>query len=403
MRVLHVIVTMARGYGGPVAACDAYCQHLVAMGHQVTVFTTDMPWPPGPERDGPLGRTVTRAGYDIVRFHALERFVAWAPALWRALDARMLETDIVHIHGSYRFPGYAAAVLARRHGVPFIMCPHGSLLPYGRNQPHSRWRKRIYEQLFEFPNLRRAAAVQFTAEDERLLTKPLGFDAKAVVIPCAVETGEAVDPCRFEPPRSAAPADGPTIVFMGRLAKKKNAEVAIEALPQVLRTFPGARLVVAGPDDEGLRPGLEAIAARLAVADRVVFPGMVGGQAKERLLRDGDVFVLPSHSENFGIAVIEAMAAGLPTIVTRGVAIWREVEESGGGLVVDNSAQALSEGIIRILSEPDLASRRAAAIAFANRFTGPRVTEQLVDVYRRVIAERDDRTIDRDCGRITSG
>ena len=258
--------------------------------------------------------------------------------MYRALRARIGDFDIVEIHGLYRFHTLVGGAIARRRHIPYIIQPHGTLDRYRRAR--HRWRKALYRTVVERRNLRGAAAIHYTTKQERDEAEETGVPAPGHVVPMG-STWTRIAGRR--PRRSflpGSPATVPLITFMGRLAEKKGLDVVVDALAVVTRMGGRAQLVIAGPDDEGLQASLER-------RDRVV-----SARGLRYVHRNGDgspedgapprsrAFVLPSHDENFGIAVLEAMAAGAPVIVSRGVAIYPDVEAAGAGLVIDRSSEA---------------------------------------------------------------
>ena len=239
------------------------------------------------------------------------------------------------------------------------MRPHGSLDPYIFRR--HRLRKRLMELWFQDAVTRRAAAVLFTTEEEMRLARPRIFGVPGVVVPLGLDI-EEYDPAplrgRF---RSAHPSigDRPIVLFLGRLNFKKGLDVLVRAFAAALRAVPEAHLVVAGPDG-GLRAQTEAWIGAHGLRDRATLPGMVGGADKMALLADADLFVLPSYSENFGIAVIEAMACGLPVAVSDRVNLWREVAGAGAGWVVPPETEPVRDAIVEALSDPARAREMGA-------------------------------------------
>jgi glycosyltransferase involved in cell wall biosynthesis len=175
-------------------------------------------------------------------------------------------------------------------------------------------------------------------------------------------------------------AGPPFILFLGRVSWKKGLDRLVAALPHA----PGAVLAVAGNDEEGYRPALERLAAAHGVADRVAFLGPVQGNAKQRLLAAARTLVLPSYSENFGNAVLEAMAAGCPVVVTPEVGLAETVQTTGCGLVVDGSPETLGGALRRLLDDREAAEAmgRRGAEAAATQFAWPVVAREMERVYR---------------------
>jgi glycosyltransferase involved in cell wall biosynthesis len=227
----------------------------------------------------------------------------------------------------------------------------------------SRLAKTAWIELIERRNFTNAAAVHFTSEQEHEDARRLGIPApRAFVVPNGTEI----------PSLSDKPRDEATLLFLGRVNWKKGLDRLIAAMDHI----PDARLIVAGRDDENYT-------VTLPKNDRVEFIGEVGGQQKDELLRRATMLVLPSMSENFGNAVLEAMAYAMPVVVTRGVGLAVEVEASGCGIVTGGEPAALATSINRLLSEPILRNemgQRGRALV-ESRFTWERVAAEMESAY----------------------
>jgi glycosyltransferase involved in cell wall biosynthesis len=363
------------------------CKVLARRGHRVELFTTN--------QDGsgvlpvPVDRPIEQDGYVTTYFESRGPAVyPIARGLHRALDQRISEFDVIEIHGLYLFHSFAAASVSRRRQVPYVVQPHGTLNRYQRGQ--HRWRKAIYTLLVERRNLDRAAAIHYTTDQERQEAEETGIRAPGIVVPLGVDTGRYGTPVdRDELPR-AIPRDVPLITFVGRVARKKGLEIAIDAISRVALAGLEAHLVIAGPDSDGLQDRLESEVTRLGVSRNVTFTGMLTGVNKVALLQQSHAFVLPSRDENFGIAVVEALAAGVPVIISRGVAIHREVETAGAGIVVDTTGQAVAHGLLRLLSDE---RRRRDMAESAKDLAGRRfsldVMGQGLEAMYRLVTDRE--------------
>ncbi|MGE0153705.1 MAG: glycosyltransferase [Reyranellaceae bacterium] len=339
MRILHVIATLDAASGGSATACIEMADALARRGHQVDVMTTDFghDGPPSlPERSRPLACRILTFPVAFPR--------AWkrSPALARALYRQAADYDLLVVHSLHLFHDMVAPAAARRAGKPYVVAPHGLLDPYIRRR--SRLKKLVTELGFQNRALRQAAAIHYTSEEEKRLSQPFAFGVRGIVIPLGVH-----------PPPPADIARRPNrILFLSRLHAKKGLDLLIPAFASVIMRIPNAELVIAGPDDGALRPTM-ALARKLGVEDRISFPGMLQGPDKARAFAEASLFVLPSYSENFGVALAEAMAAGLPVVTTDQVNIADAVREAHAGLVVPCQAEALAEAMATILSDAGLA------------------------------------------------
>jgi glycosyltransferase involved in cell wall biosynthesis len=281
-------------------------------------------------------------------------------------------------------------------GVPYVVYPHGMLDPWFRGRyPLKHAAKQLLWWFNEGVLLRHADRVLFTCEEERLLARTTFFPYRVNEHVIAYGAG-------FPPPaapgdaaafRSMLPALGDRryLLFLSRIHEKKGCDLLIEAFARQADRDPGLDLVIAGPDQTGLRSRLEQSARRLGVADRIHWPGMVSGAAKYGALRGAEAFILPSHQENFGIAVAEALACGCLVLISNQVNIWREIEAANAGFVA-NDDLAGTESLLSRFHECDSRDRqtmrRNAERIFAERFNMERGAMELVAIIREICQNR---------------
>jgi glycosyltransferase involved in cell wall biosynthesis len=385
MNILHVIASLAPESGGPAKACFEMARAVARRGHRVAIFATDHG-----AAAGEAGGRSARDGVEIRFFpRQFPKFFATSWPLARALLLEVGGADVVHLHSLYRFHDWAAARACRRHGVPYILRPHGTLDPYQFRQ--HRLRKHVMEALFQNSVTRRAAAIHYTAEDEMRISTPYALGAPGAVVPLGLDLEEYRDLPAKGSFRAAHPEVGarPIILFLGRLHRKKGLDVLARAFAQSVRRDTDAHLVIAGPD-AGMAAAVRRILEENGVAERATFTGMVQGEEKLALLADADLFVLPSWSENFGLAIAEALAVGVPVLISEHVNIWREIEAAGCGRVVPVDAARVAAGMAEMLREP--AKLRAMGELgkrlIAERFVWPRVGAALEQLYARVAERR---------------
>ena len=389
MKVASVIASVARRTGGPIVNLLESLPYLRDAGIEVTIYATDMGGPasagltriPQEERNA-----IARSELPIKIFEAKPPWrLAYSPSLGAALRRDIEQFDVVRVHGVYLYPNYAAASVARGAGVPYVVTPHGALDPWLRR--HGRHRKTITNLLWQNRMLRRASAIHVATECERELVADV---APAEVPRFVVGNGVAASRFTALPPKGAfrrdagIPADVPLILCLGRVSHKKGIDVLIETLSQMrtATTF----LAIVGPDDEDLTPSLRALAHRFGIQNRVVFCGPRFGSSQLEALADADVWALPSHTENFGNAIVEAMAAGLPVVISDQVNLAREASAQSAAIVapVDAPAFAAACDMVLKMDDHDRSRLQEAARAFASTFDWPVTATRLASMLSHV-------------------
>jgi glycosyltransferase involved in cell wall biosynthesis len=373
-------------YGGTIVSVHGLCRALAARGHEVHVFTTSVDG----ANDSAVahGEPVDVDGVKVWYFGSERlRRIYYAPGMSAALAAHVREFDVVHTHAIYLWPLWAAARAARRAGVPYVVSPRG-MLERELVSRKSPLLKAVWLAGIERHNLAGAAAIHVTSRREADEAAAFGLPLPAVhQIPNGVDLEPAGGPVSAAV--RALIAGGPYVLFLGRINWKKGLDRLLRALASV----PGARLVIAGNDEEQHRDVLQQLADRLGVAARIAYTGPVRAGDKAALLADAELLVLPSYSENFGNVVIEAMAAGRPVVVTREVGVADVVADAHAGLVVDGDSGELATALTSLLSQPALREEMGARgrAAARERFAWPAVATRMEAMYESLLTRRDGR------------
>jgi glycosyltransferase involved in cell wall biosynthesis len=371
--------------GGPVEGVKQLGTTLVATGeHHVEVATLDDPKAPWvaefPLPVHPLGPSYTWYGY-------APRLVPW-------LRANASRCDVVVVNGLWRYSSFGAWRGLHGTATPYVVFTHGMLDPwFKREYPLKHLKKWLYWPWADYRVLRDAAAVVFTCEEERLLARQSFslYKAREVVVGYGTSPAPSTDETELRSFFSQFPGlQGKRLaLFMGRLHPKKGCDLAIEAFARVLAADPAWHLVIAGPDQVGLRPLLSSLAAKLDIADRITWTGMIGGATKRSVLSAAEVFVLPSHQENFGIVVAEAMSYGVPPLISDKVNIWREIRDDGAGLVAADDLAGTCSLLTSWLAQSEHDRKRMrerARQSFASRFEIQSAAQSLARVFESVAA-----------------
>ncbi len=397
MRVLHIIHSVDPRSGGPSHALRGLVQAQVARGHRVTLVATTAqsaePWAPRDDFVRCMQADPAFQGVDLVLGRAWGRHRPWSrfsycPHTVRSLAARLADPhhrpEVMHIHGQFSHLTIRAAQLARRRRVPYIVRPAGSFDAACLDKGMARW-KRVFLELFHRRDLRRAAAVHVTSQAEADQLNRLVPGCRLAIIPHGVAVPN-------EPPREARDdflrryrqlSGKRVVLFLSRLHEIKRPEWLLEAFQRLRPEMPRLGLLLAGPD-AGAGQRLRVLAQAAGLNGEVLFPGFLQGAEKAAALAVADAFALPSQHENFGVAVIEAMAHGVPVVVTPGVAAHEYVDASGCGLTVEDNLDAFTEGLRRVLRADRQELGRRGRQYVAKHLTWPAIAAQVDELYHSV-------------------
>jgi len=226
--------------------------------------------------------------------------------------ATRLEADLFHGHGLWQYPVHYGMKAGRQRKIPTVLTPRGMLEP-GAMQ-FSRWKKALARVAFQWRDLQGASCLHATAEAEAANLRALGLRPPICVIPNGIELPPARD-------LAALPETGERVrrmAFLSRIHPKKGLPMFLRVWQQLQADFPNWQVAIAGTDEDGHEDELKQLAIKLGVQETVTFPGPLFGAQKATFLRDADLFVLPTLSENFGIVVAEALGYGTPVVTTKG-------------------------------------------------------------------------------------
>ncbi len=388
MRALHVIPSVSARHGGPSYAIQAYARALQQAGVEVTIATTDDDGP-GSRLKVPLGRPISREGIRHIFFkRSLQSYkVSWELAHWFTRHAR--DFDLVHVHALFSFSSSMAGICARRSGVPYVIRPLGVLNHWGLEH-RRRLSKRLSLSLIELPLLKNAAALHFTAIGEAREAMTLDghiLKKRQSIIPIPVALSGETNPTSFYA-RFPEARIRKIVLFLSRIDVKKGIELLLDAFAQAMLIDPSLLLVIAGAGDQSYIHRLKERAGRLDLEDSILWMGHVQGQEKAALMAAASVFVLPSYSENFGIAAVEALAAGVPVVISKEVAISGDIENADAGLIVTCDSAAIADAIVSVLKDPAGSQRRAlnGRELVRERYSFKAIGGALLNVYREILA-----------------
>jgi glycosyltransferase involved in cell wall biosynthesis len=371
MKILRCIHSLDPAIGGPLESVRQSTLVLQRRGHAVEIASLDAPG----AQDFPVPVHALGPGRSSYGYSA--RFVPW-------LKENRERFDAVLVHGIWQYNSFGVWRALCGSATPYFVFPHGMLDPwFNRTYPLKHLKKLLYWPWAEYRVLRDAAAVLFTSEEEKRLARESFalYQAKEVVVnygTAAPEVDWAAAEAEFGE-RFPQLRGQRFFLFLGRLAEKKGCDLLLQAFARSLGKGV-AHLVLAGPGaDESYLRRLRELARDLPV----VFAGMLSGNLKWGALRSADVFVLPSHQENFGIAIAEALACGTPVLISKAVNIWREVVADGGGFAEEDNLAGttrLLERWLALVPEARAEMSRQARASFAKRFEINRAVDSLLEV-----------------------
>ena len=385
MRILQVTPYYEPEFqlGGIVRSTSILCRQLVELGHDVTVYATQSA---AVRERAPLHAAVDVGGVQVVYFRNVLRGFGFGPAMIAA--ARHVgRFEIVHVAAFWQFFGLPVLLAGIRGGVPTVVSPRGSLV-----MVHDRQRRSLKHRAFYWainhPILERVSAIHFTAENERADALRLGLGTPSFRVPNALPVEEFAE----LPDRTSARRDlgidpgGSVVLFLGRLDRRKALDLLVRAFAQQTGGRADALLILAGPD-YGEEAMLRRLVAELKLRDRVRFTGLVDARERARLFAAADLCVLTSHAENFGNAAGEAMAAGLPVLVSDSCGIAEHVAEYDAGRVVPVDVDAIAAGIGALLANMTLLPElgRNARRLVTERYAARAVATTMARAYQDLL------------------
>jgi poly(glycerol-phosphate) alpha-glucosyltransferase len=354
MRILHVVDSVGAKAAGVAATVRPLIQAQAALGGEIGYVSGDGVMADDLPNAAPVGGLLPSRVWRCVR---------WA--------------DVVHIHALWLWSTSIAGHACLIKRKPYVITPYGMLDAWALSQ--SRWKKRVFRWLAEDRILSHAAAIHALCAPEAAAVRKLGFSNPVVIIPPGLDIDPRSD-------ADVSRAREPVILFLGRLHPKKGVDVLSAAFERVAAKHPAWHLLIAGPDQAGLRNGLEERARAAGLEARTSFVGPVYGAEKSAVLRSAAIFALPSHSEGVPIAVLEAMAHGVPVAISKACNL-PEVEVAGAGFVGDAEPHSMAQLLDRLMMAGD--AQRAAMgergrELVAHRFMASVVAKRYLDVYRWV-------------------
>lgn len=376
LKILQLVHTLDPSVGGVAAAVLALSRGLARRGHKLDIVVLDdsaSPWLVD------IALPIHALGAGLTSYRYSSKLLPW-------LKKQGRDYDRVIVNGIWQYLSFAAWRRYAGSSIPYYVFPHGMLDPWFKETfPLKHLKKWLYWPWAEYRVLRDAAAVIFTSEEERSQARKSFwlYRCREKVSPLGVEAPPISSNAKLEfLSRYPQLQNTRIFLFLGRLHPKKGCDMLLEAFAQ-MRSNDSISLILAGPDQVGWESDLRRQVTRLNLTNRVVFTGMLEGSMKQGAFANAEAFVLPSHQENFGISVVEALAASVPVLVSNRVNIWREIEADRAGYVESDdlagTTRLLQNWIGTAPAEREMV-RQNARRCFEQRFEVDRAVDSLLQI-----------------------
>lgn len=387
MKILHVIPSVASVRGGPSQAVLEMVKALRDKGIDAEIATTN---DNGADLlDVPLRQRIEYQQVPVWFFprfspniHAVREF-AFSPELTTWLWQRMNQYDLIHIHAIFSYPSTMAMTIARAKKIPYIVRSLGQLCEWSLQQ--SACKKQVYLKLIERANVNDCQFLHFTSLQEQQEAAQLNLSCPSFILPHGLAIPPIIENAKQRLRQQLnIPLDVPIILFLSRLHPKKGLDYLIPALGKSNRPF---YFILAGSGSAEYQAEVESLLISHGIRDRTHLVGFVKGETKDLFIQGADLFALTSYSENFGVAVLEALAVGLPALLTTGVALSSLVQEHQLGYVTKQDVSAISDALEDFFNEPDAAKKMGnrARQLILEKYTWEQISTELIGIYQHII------------------
>jgi glycosyltransferase involved in cell wall biosynthesis len=393
MKVLHVIPSLSPALGGPPQVAMRLVHALRQAGVDAEIVTTNHN---GAEPlEVPLFERVLytpeRSLSVPVWFlpharPALKEFI-FSTALTRWLWQNLDRYDVLDHHYLFSYAPTCAGVIARHKNIPYTVRTMGQLTPWALAQ--SKAKKQLYTALIERHNLERASIIHCTTDAEAEDVRCFGITTPTLTLPLGVERSPVYPGAQARVRTKYGVAENiPIVLFLSRLHYKKRPDLLLQSLGKLKAAGLSFHLILAGSGQADYLKQLEQRVVALGLEQQVSFAGLVSGEDKDILLQGSSAFVLPSFSENFGIAVAEALVAGLPVVITPGIQIATEIGNAEAGLIVESEIDAVAGAIAQLLHSPGLRQKlgQNGKKLAESRYSWGAIAQDLALAYEKIVS-----------------
>ena len=341
VKILHVISSTNPKYGGPIEGINQIAKEISTLGYEVHCVCCDPPNSPWISLS-PI--KIYALGHAFFKYRYSPKLIPW-------LQQNLDQFDIVICNGIWQFTSYATSKVAKSKNIPYYIFTHGMLDPwFNKAYPLKHLKKWVYWLLIEYRVIRDANKILFTCDEERLLARKSFFPYQCnEVIAHYGIAGAPPDSrhlCEYFLTKNPELRGKRLILFLSRIHEKKGCDLLIKAFSEAAQTEPDLHLIMAGPEDsDRLKLKLTAQANKLGISDHISWIGMISGDEKWGAFYAAEVFCLPSHQENFGIVVAEALSCSKPVLISNKINIFKEIEAYGAGFVNEDTFDGTYQGL----------------------------------------------------------
>lgn len=412
MKILCVVPSYwpAFEFGGPIFSVHALNRALRERGVEVSVYTTNV----GLGDTVDVDKEVDVDGVGVTYFSYSKLFEFFGTTGWqfslpltKALKAHIPDFDLVYIVGIWNYPVAAAAHYSRVHNKPYIISPRGHLYPFATS--FKPWKKLPYFNLISKRDLNGAAAIHYTTADEaESCQEYLNLDAEPIVFPNGIDAEPFKKSDKNLKISMPWLEDKRVILSLGRISIKKGFDTIVPMFGMLTKKFDDLHLLIVGNDEDGYKRQVKTMLKTfdLGYVDlsddgnsdssvdssdykniKATFTGLLTGPDKVAAYKSSDFFVLPSYTENFGMTVVEAMASGVPVLISNEVGIYREIKEAKAGVVVDAEPEAFYKKLKLLLKNDGrcrLLSKKGEKLV-ADKFSIDRVAEMAIEAFEGLV------------------
>jgi len=334
MKILRVISSVNPTGGGPIEGVLQSSKLLMNQGHLIELASLDNP---NEEYLQQIPIVTHALGPAKGTYAYNANFQVW-------LNNHVKDYDVILVQGLWQFCGYATRKACIKNNIPYFIFTHGMLDPWFKmTYPLKHLKKWLYWPWGEYRVLRDAKKVFFTTEEEKILARQSFWlyrcNEQVLSYGTAGSQGNKTEQQQLFLQQQPHLKDKPFLLFLSRIHQKKGIDHLIKSFAAQQALLGDTELVIAGPDQVGWQAELEQLATTLGVADKITWTGMLSGDLKWGAYHCADAFILPSHQENFGIVVAEALSCNVPVLISNKVNIWREIQADQAGFVADDTLE----------------------------------------------------------------